>query len=102
MKAIFLIAFLFVSYSVGQANAENNFTCSLPNTILSRGIEIRYITVADKNQTEITIDHKTYKLFKTRDEAIQYVTNMSVKTDYVIVYVMNDVARTTEVLEIGD
>ena len=88
-------------FAASAINSPSKIIAAIPySTPYTRGVEIRYIEVVDQTQTEITVDDKKYKLFKTRKEAIDYATNMFPKTDYVIVYVMSNAPKTTEVVEI--
>ena len=97
MNLILLFFLLTSSAIIAPDNIKTTYSYTHP---LSRGLEIRYIEVVDKTQTEITVDKKEYKLFKTRQEAIDYATSMYPKTDYIIVYVMSNAPKTTEVVEI--
>lgn len=71
---------------------------------LGRAIEIRYIKVelkADQEfPKEITVEEKTYPLFKTREEAINYVKTSAVRRDLTTVYVASEEIKKKEVLDI--
>lgn len=97
---LFLLFFLLASSAIIATDTDSIKTVNYYYHPNERGLEIRYIEVVDQTQVEITVDGKKYKLFKTRIEAIDYATSMYPKTDYVIVYVMSNVPKTTEVVEI--
>jgi hypothetical protein len=99
MKVTFFLALFLSLGTISSLYSSQSVISVFP---FSRGVEIRYVEVTDRTQTEITVDDKTYKLFKTRNEAVEYATSLYPKRDYIVVYVMSDAPKTTEVVEIKD
>ena len=67
----------------------------------SRKLEIRYIMLEDPSISEVMFEDKTYKLFNTKKEAIDYAAHTTDKTNYLIVYVRaNSAEQTTEIIEL--
>lgn len=65
-----------------------------------RSIEIRYIKDYPVDQLFILVDDKKYPVFNTKEEAITYVENMSLKKDLTIVYVRSSSEKETEFTDI--
>ncbi|MCE3279510.1 MAG: hypothetical protein K0S44_1701 [Bacteroidetes bacterium] len=72
--------------------------------LVDRGVEIRYVKVELKEKEAfpkvIKIDNVIYPLFKTKEEAIDHVKNMGVKSDMTTVYVAASEVKTTEILAV--
>lgn len=92
----FLLLCSFVSFS--EAKSLNLFR------LLDRAVEIHYTKVDLKEgevfPKEIKIQDRVYPLFKTKEEAYDYVKNMSLKSDVTIVYVASKVEKETEILNV--
>lgn len=95
-KNLFVVLFLFSIVSFSGANTLNR--------LLDRAVEIHYTKVDLKEgeafPKEIKIQNHVYPLFKTKEEAYDYVKNMSLKSDITIVYVASKVEKETEILNV--
>lgn len=107
MKPKYLILILtFINmgffYKGFSTNRTSNTNVSEVSPTRS-AIEIRYIVLKDfkqKNSKEITIKGIKYSLYKTKEEAIYSVSNSEIKRDLVVVYVITDKNRETEIVEL--
>lgn len=92
----FLLLFSFASFS--EAKSLNLYS------LLDRAVEIHYTKVDLKEgeafPKEIKIKNHVYPLFKTKEDAYDYVKNMSLKSDITIVYVASNVEKETEILSV--
>lgn len=81
-------------------------TIAAKTTMLDRAAEIRYTKVDLKKgeafPKEIKINDVTYPLFKTKEEAVEHVKNMSLKSDVTVVYVASNDKKDTEILNVGN
>lgn len=102
------ILFLFISFSF---SAIYFFALNAPISIVQkksvsqteRGLEIRYIILTDKiakEKNEIVIDSVKYFLFKTKESAIESIKYSNQKKDYIIVYVLTEKKKNTEIIAI--
>lgn len=91
-----LLLFLIVLFS--EAGSMNVFS------LVDRGVEVRYTKINLKEgevfPKEIKIQDTVYPLFKTKEEAYNYVRDMSVKSDITIVYVVSKEEKDSEMLTI--
>ena len=97
-KNFFLLLILFSFVSFTEAKSLNS------SRLLDRAVEIHYTKVdlkeGDAFPKEIKIQDHVYPLFKTKEEAYDYVKNMSLKSDITIVYVASKVEKETEILNV--
>jgi len=95
-RTLILLFILTASMKLGAMNSM---------ILMDRGAEIHYTKIELKKgeafPNTITIYDKTYPLFKTKDEAFNYVKNMGMKADITIVYVASDVVKETEMMSVG-
>lgn len=53
----------------------------------SRTMQIKRMQVPDKSVDHVTVDGKKYRWFATRQEAITFFNNMTLKYDMIVVYI---------------
>lgn len=98
-KLILLLPILF-SINLSFANYSIKSSLTVCNA-LNRSAEIRYVTNHPSDQNFIIVEEKKYFVFDSREAAINYAENMSVKYDLVIVYVRSEVAKSIETIELS-
>jgi hypothetical protein len=112
MNRYILVSTLLI-FGFCRSNAEartlktsvNITNLATTKTFTERGLEIRYYVLDKKSSatgipSEVIIDKVTYKLYKTREEAINAVTHANPKKDYTVVYVVSDKKKSTELVTI--
>ena len=94
--ALFFLFGVILFSQAGTVNSER--------IMLDRAAEIRYTKVDLKEgevfPKEIKIQDVVYPLFKTKEEAFDYVKNMSLKSDITIVYVASEEKKDNEILTV--
>lgn len=110
-KVIALIAIYIATANMVISNSiisvPNNLKQHLNQlpVVIERGLEIRYyvlISSAKNIPTVITIENKSYDLYKSKTEAINAIKNATLKKDFSIVYVISEQAKETEYVVIDD
>jgi hypothetical protein len=90
-----------IAYSTLNADSANYGNKELKYSFVGRGLEIRYIVLKksqDKTKNTISVEGKNYPLYKTREDAVNAVTNTNVKQDFVVVYVISEKNKATETI----
>jgi hypothetical protein len=103
-RVITAFLFLMLGVSIQSAAKPNCGETNYVNTP-ARGIEIRYIVLTDvkeKEKKEIEVDGKKYALYKSKEDAVDAVSNAWPKKDLTIVYVISDVEKDKEIFDIAD
>lgn len=102
MKAILILfTLLFLTNNISSLN--NNLNCI--EIKFERGIEIRYyvLKVGESSKIQsIKVDGIEYKLYKSKEDAVNSVKLAEFKKDYTIVYVLSSEKKENEIISIED
>lgn len=99
LKKVFIAASLFAFFSSNAALNESIKTAKI--ILIGRALEIRYIQLDSYPESgKVSIKGVDYPVFLTRESAVDYGTNLSIKSDITIVYVMTEMEKEKEIIEL--